>query len=167
MKLEDLKNKRRFEDEVYKNVDATIWGYELSIKRNLSSNVKGKINLNYSHGDDDTQNRPLPQIMPLAGDISLEYETALVNYGIRANFADTQDRFDSRVLDVGKTGGYTVYDLYAGFEPTPNVRFTVGISNLMDKRYATHLNTTNTLDGAADRVDEPGRSIWGSLIYDF
>ena len=152
---------------VYKNVDATIWGYELSIKKNLSSNVKGKINLNYTHGDDDTQNRPLPQIMPLAGDISLEYETALVNYGIRANFADTQDRFDSRVLDVGRTGGYTVYDLYAGFEPTPNVRFTVGISNLTDKRYATHLNTTNALDGAADRVDEPGRSIWGSLIYDF
>ena len=60
-----------------------------------------------------------------------------------------------------------MYDLYAGFEPTPNVRFTVGISNLTDKRYATHLNTTNALDGAADRVDEPGRSIWGSLIYDF
>ena len=71
---------------VYKNVDATIWGYELSIQKNLSSNVKGKINLNYTHGDDDTQNRPLPQIMPLAGDISLEYETALVNYGYPCKF---------------------------------------------------------------------------------
>ena len=38
---------------------------------------------------------------------------------------------------------------------------------LTDKRYATHLNSTNSLDAAADRVDEPGRSFWGSLIYDF
>ena len=152
---------------IYKNVDATIWGYEISVQKNLSSNIKTIVNLNYTHGDDDTQNRPLAQIMPLSGDISLEYQTGLVNYGLRANFADTQDRFDSRVLDTGRTGGYTVYDLYAGFEPTPNIRFTMGVSNLTDKRYATHLNSTNSLDATADRIDEPGRSIWGSLIYDF
>ena len=152
---------------IYKNIDATIWGYEISVQKNLSSNIKTILNLNYTHGDDDTQNRPLAQIMPLSGDISLEYQTGLVNYGLRANFADTQDRFDSRVLDTGRTGGYTVYDLYAGFEPTPNIRFTMGVSNLTDKRYATHLNSTNSLDATADRIDEPGRSIWGSLIYDF
>ena len=152
---------------IYKNIDATIWGYELTAQKYLTSNVKTIFNLNYTHGDDDTQNRPLAQMMPLSGDISLEYQTGSVNYGLRANFADTQDRFDSRVLDTGRTGGYTVYDLYAGFEPTPNIRFTMGISNLTDKRYATHLNSTNSLDAAADRVDEPGRSFWGSLIYDF
>ena len=152
---------------IYKNIDATIWGYELTAQKDLTSNVKTIFNLNYTHGDDDTQNRPLAQMMPLSGDISLEYQTGSVNYGLRANFADTQDRFDSRVLDTGRTGGYTVYDLYAGFEPTPNIRFTMGISNLTDKRYATHLNSTNSLDATADRIDEPGRSFWGSLIYDF
>ena len=130
---------------IYKNIDATIWGYELTAQKDLTSNVKTIFNLNYTHGDDDTQNRPLAQMMPLSGDISLEYQTGSVNYGLRANFADTQDRFDSRVLDTGRTGGYTVYDLYAGFEPTPNIRFTMGISNLTDKRYATHLNSTNSL----------------------
>ena len=152
---------------IYKNVDATIWGYELMVQKDLSSNMKTILNINYTHGDDDTQNRPLAQMMPLSGDISLEYQTSSINYGLRANFSDTQDRFDSRVLDSGRTGGYTVYDLYAGFEPTPNIRFTMGISNLTDKRYATHLNSTNSLDSTADRVDEPGRSFWGSLIYDF
>ena len=152
---------------IYKNVDATIWGYELTVEKNITPSISTTLNLNYTHGDDDTQSRPLAQIMPLSGDISLEYQTGSVNYGLRANFADTQDRFDSRVLDTGRTGGYTVYDLYAGFEPTPNVRLTMGVSNLTDKRYATHLNSTNELDGTADRVDEPGRSFWGSLIYDF
>jgi iron complex outermembrane receptor protein len=56
---------------IYKNVDATIWGYEISVQKNLSSNIKTIVNLNYTHGDDDTQNRPLAQIMPLSGDISL------------------------------------------------------------------------------------------------
>ena len=39
----------------------------------------------------------------------------------------------------------------------------MGVSNLTDKRYATHLNTSNSIDSTADRVDEPGRSFWGSL----
>ena len=152
---------------VYKNINATIWGYELSVENDITSNVSSTINVNYTHGNDDTQNRPLGQIMPLNGDLSLDYKTGTKNFGIRAVFADTQKRFDSRVLDTGKTSGYTTYDLYAGFEPTENIRFTMGISNLTDKRYATHLNSTNTLDSSADRVDEPGRSFWGSFIYDF
>jgi outer membrane receptor protein involved in Fe transport len=39
--------------------------------------------------------------------------------------------------------------------------------NITDKRYATHLNTSNTLDAAATRTDEPGRSFFGSINYEF
>jgi len=100
--------------------------------------------------------------------LTFEIKTAQSNYGLRINFADTQDRFDSKVLDVaGGTAGYTVYDIFAGFEPTPNLRFTIGMSNITDKRYATHLNTTNTLDATATRTDEPGRSLFGSINYEF
>jgi iron complex outermembrane receptor protein len=150
----------------YKNVDATLYGYELTAHK-VVAGIDTTLNLNYTRGEDDTQNRALPQIMPLAGDLTFELKSAKSNYGLRINFADTQDRFDSKVLDVGETTGYTVYDIFAGFEPTPNLRFTVGVSNLTDKRYATHLNTTNTLDGAADRTDEPGRSLFGSINYEF
>ena len=151
---------------LYKNVDATLYGYELTAHR-IIAGIDTTLNLNYTRGEDDTQNRPLPQIMPLAGDITFELKSAKTNYGLRINFADTQDRFDSKVLDVGETAGYTVYDIFAGFEPTPNLRFTVGMANITDKRYATHLNATNRLDGAADRTDEPGRSLFGSINYEF
>jgi iron complex outermembrane receptor protein len=151
----------------YKNVDATLYGYEITAHR-LVAGIDTTLNLNYTRGEDDTQNRALPQIMPLAGDLTFEIKSAQSNYGLRINFADTQDRFDSKVLDVaGGTAGYTVYDIFAGFEPTPNLRFTVGMSNITDKRYATHLNTTNTLDAAATRTDEPGRSLFGSINYEF
>jgi len=151
----------------YKNVDATLYGYEITAHRMIAG-IDTTLNLNYTRGEDDTQNRALPQIMPLAGDLTFELKSAQSNYGLRINFADTQDRFDSRVLDVaGGTAGYTVYDIFAGFEPTPNLRFTVGMSNITDKRYATHLNTTNTLDTSATRTDEPGRSLFGSINYEF
>ena len=151
----------------YKNVDATLYGYEITAHRMIAG-IDTTLNLNYTRGEDDTQNRALPQIMPLAGDLTFELKSAQSNYGLRINFADTQDRFDSRVLDVaGGTAGYTVYDIFAGFEPTPNLRFTVGMSNITDKRYATHLNTTNTLDASATRTDEPGRSLFGSINYEF
>ena len=161
-RLDDSAMKAR----LYKNVDATLYGYELTAHR-LIAGIDTTLNLNYTRGEDDTQNRALPQIMPLAGDLTFEVKSAKTNYGLRINFADTQDRFDSKVLDVGETAGYTVYDIYAGFEPSPNLRFTVGMGNITDKRYATHLNTTNTLDGAADRTDEPGRSLFGSINYEF
>ena len=151
----------------YKNVDATLYGYEITAHRMIAG-IDTTLNLNYTRGEDDTQNRALPQIMPLAGDLTFELKSAQSNYGLRINFADTQDHFDSRVLDVaGGTAGYTVYDIFAGFEPTPNLRFTVGMSNITDKRYATHLNTTNTLDASATRTDEPGRSLFGSVNYEF
>jgi len=151
----------------YKNVDATLYGYEITAHR-VVAGIDTTLNLNYTRGEDDTQNRALPQIMPLAGDLTFEIKSAQSNYGLRINFADTQDRFDSKVLDVaGGTAGYTVYDIFAGFEPTPNLRFTVGMSNITDKRYATHLNTTNTLDASATRTDEPGRSLFGSINYEF
>jgi iron complex outermembrane receptor protein len=151
----------------YKNVDATLYGYEITAHRMIAG-IDTTLNLNYTRGEDDTQNRALPQIMPLAGDLTFELKSAQSNYGLRINFADTQNRFDSRVLDVaGGTAGYTVYDIFAGFEPTPNLRFTVGMSNITDKRYATHLNTTNTLDASATRTDEPGRSLFGSINYEF
>ncbi len=150
----------------YKNVDATLYGYELTAHK-VVAGIDTTLNLNYTRGEDDTQNRALPQIMPLSGDLTFELNSTTSNYGFRINFADTQDRFDTKVLDVGETGGYAVYDIYAGFEPTPNLRVTVGMSNITDKRYATHLNATNTLDSAADRTDEPGRSLFGSINYEF
>jgi iron complex outermembrane receptor protein len=151
----------------YKNVDATLYGYELTVHR-VMSGIDTTLNLNYTRGEDDTQNIALPQIMPLAGDLTFELKSAKSNYGLRINFADTQDRFDSNVLDTGETSGYTVYDIFAGFEPTPNLRFTVGMSNITDKRYATHLNNSNVLDGASvTKVDEPGRSLFGSINYEF
>ena len=142
-------------------------GYELSLKKALSPNFAAILNLNYTRGDDRTQNRPLAQITPLTGDFTLDYTTTTTNYGLRVRFADTQDNVDTRVIDVGKTPGYTVYDVYVGFEPTPNVRLALGMSNITDKRYATHLNVANQIDSTAARVDEAGRSIWGSLILDF
>ena len=169
--VDDFVTTHRLDDSAmkartYKNVDATLYGYELTAHR-IVVGIDTTLNLNYTRGEDDTQNRALPQIMPLAGDLTFELKSAKTNYGLRINFSDTQDRFDSKVLDTGETAGYTVYDIFAGFEPTPNLRITVGMSNITDKRYATHLNTTNTLDGAADRTDEPGRSIFGSINYEF
>jgi len=162
-RLDDSSMKAR----LYKNVDATLYGYEITAHRVIAG-IDTTLNLNYTRGEDDTQNRALPQVMPLAGDLTFELKSTQSNYGLRINFADTQDRFDSKVLDVaGGTAGYTVYDIFAGFEPTPNLRFTVGMSNITDKRYATHLNTSNTLDAAATRTDEPGRSLFGSINYEF
>ena len=123
--------------------------------------------LPYTPAKDEPQSRPVPQIMPLAGDISLNYENLLTNYGLRINFAASQDRVDTRVIDVGKTSGYGTLDLFFGTELSPGMDLTLGVSNLLDKKYSSHLSNANLMDASATQVDEPGRSIWGSIIYDF
>ena len=42
----------------YKNVDATLYGYEVTVHRVIAG-IDTTLNLNYTRGEDDTQNRAL------------------------------------------------------------------------------------------------------------
>jgi len=65
--------------------------------------------------------------------------------------------------DLGRTGGFGVLSLNAGWKPTPAVLVSAGVDNLFDKVYAEHLSRGGAAVSGFEqttRVNEPGRTLW-------
>ena len=93
-------------------------------------------------GADEAGDTPLEGIQPRKGVIGVSY-TYLpwdVTVGGRARMVAAQDRVPA---NVESTPGYSVYDLFATWQPPTGplqgFRIDVGIDNLTDKQYQRHL----------------------------
>ena len=87
----------------------------------------------------------------------------MVGVRMRAAFrqprADVETNFNSG-LDVGKTGGYAVFDLYSEVMALEPVSISFGVTNLFDQTYANHLSRSSSFDPEVVQVNEPGRSFF-------
>lgn len=157
---------------VYRNIDATRWGYELDLSQEWGEHFYGGLNLSYVRAENDTDNRPIGQTPPLNGMLTVGYAKGDWDIGTRLRFADKQTRVedDSSVnsgTDVGQTSGYGVMDLYGTMFLQNDVEFKMGVDNLFDKTYAEHLNPGSSVDTTSTQVNEPGRSVWAKVHIRF
>ncbi len=159
---------------IYRNVDATLYGFEADAGIRWSSNWASRATLAYVHSENTSDNRPIAQTPPLEGTINLEYSSSNWYAGGKIVAQSNQNRVedDSTTdsgLDAGKTGGWAILNLYGGYEVTENTTVKVGIDNLFDKTYAYHVNRANAdpFNPDAVQVNEPGRSVWIRFNADF
>ncbi len=147
-------------ETIYRNIDATLMGleYETSYRLTPSWTLGGAFA--YTYGQNRTDDDALSQIPPLEGRLSVDYTRDIWSFGTAFNFALKQNRIDSDTAqrDVGKTPGYGTLDLYAKADLKP-FEVRVGVSNIFDKVYASHLNRSNAVDPTEIQVNEPGRSV--------
>ncbi|MCB1800593.1 MAG: TonB-dependent copper receptor [Gammaproteobacteria bacterium] len=156
---------------IYRNIDATLVGGEAKLAYRFNPNLRGEIGVAYVRAENDTDNRPIAQTPPLEGLATLEYTRDRWTAGARVQAAAKQTRVDTESasgiagqgLDVGKTSGWAVFDLYASYELNDNLTIDIGIDNLFDKNYAQHLNRANAFDPTQVQVNEPGRSAWAQV----
>jgi iron complex outermembrane receptor protein len=150
---------------VYRNVDATLTGLEISGSYRFNEQWSMAAQSSFSYGENEEDNRPLSQIPPLTFSSSIEYAASEWMVGLRMRSAFRQPRADVETnfnsgQDVGKTGGYAVFDVYGevlNFEP---LKITVGLTNIFDTAYANHLSRSNAFDPEVVQVNEPGRSFF-------
>ncbi|MDJ0740944.1 MAG: TonB-dependent copper receptor [Gammaproteobacteria bacterium] len=160
---------------IYRNIDATLVGGEARVGYRFAPNWRGEIGAAYVRADNDSDDRPIAQTPPLEGIASLEYTRERWIAGARVRAAAQQTRVDTgsstgiagQGLDVGKTSGWAVLDLYASFEVSDSVTVDIGVDNLFDKSYAQHLNRANAFDPTQVQVNEPGRSGWLKVSASF
>ncbi len=150
---------------VYRNIDATRWGYELDLSQEWGDHFYGGLSISYVRAENDTDNRSIGQTPPLNGALTVGYAKGDWDIGTRLRFADKQTRVeaDSSVnsgTDTGQTPGYGVMDLYGTMFLQNDAELKIGVDNIFDKTYAEHLNPGSAVDGTSDQVNEPGRSIW-------
>ncbi|THF67115.1 TonB-dependent copper receptor [Pseudothauera nasutitermitis] len=155
-----------------RNVDATIYGLEADATWRFARSWSTTATLAWAQGANDTDGKALAQQPPLEGRLSLDYDDGTFSYGALLRLVAAQKRVDigsgnivSNGQDIGKSSGFGVLSLNAGWRPKKGVLLTAGIDNVFDRAYAEHLSRTGaSLPGfvfpANTRINEPGRNAW-------
>ena len=157
---------------IYRNVDADLFGGELSVNRRWNPQLRSGINMAYVYATNTTDKRAIAQTPPLEIAITSDYEKNNWHVGGKLRLVARQPRVDDNIdsgsgLDIGKTTGFQVVDFYGSYQFHNNVKLKAGVNNLLDRNYSEHLNKSNTFDTTTTRIHEPGRSFWLTAGLEF
>jgi iron complex outermembrane receptor protein len=153
---------------VTRNIDARTWGGEADATYALTSRWRFTGTLAYTHGENRTDDLPLAQMPPFELRTGVDYTGTRWSAGALWRSVAEQDRYALRQgnivgQDLGRTGGFGVLSLNAGWKPAAGVLVSAGIDNLFDKVYAEHLSRGGAAVSGFEqttRVNEPGRTLW-------
>ncbi|GAB4408479.1 MAG: TonB-dependent receptor [Thermodesulfovibrionales bacterium] len=151
--------------KTYKNIDATMYGGEVSARISLPSDFYLTGGLSYTRGKNDSEDTDLPEIPPLKGRLSLRYDNNTYFGEIEGVFTATQDKIDT-LLKEKDTSGWAIANLKVGYI-YKRFKFFAGIRNIFDKRYYEHLSYSREPFASGISVPEPGRTLYANLQYVF
>jgi iron complex outermembrane recepter protein len=159
----------------YVNLDAKIYGVELSGYSYFTDELSMDLMASYQRGKKDKaldgqNDKDLADIVPLKTNIGLNYEQNA--HLVRLEMVATKN-WSNYDEDNGEQAlpGYAVLNAKYNYKVSKNFDITVGMDNILDKSYAVS-NTYQdlTLAGTADGVmllKEPGRYTYANLRYKF
>ncbi|MDZ7853684.1 MAG: TonB-dependent receptor [Halomonas sp.] len=156
----------------YRNIDATLYGMELSGHLRWAGHWETRGQLSWVRGDNLDDGGALADIAPLRGRLSQFHVRKAWEAGLTARFSDAQDRLGP---DEVATSGYVVLDAEAAWH-WQAMTLRAGISNLLDKTYSDFLNRNRSAgdpflsedpESLALPLNEPGRSLWVGVDYTF
>ncbi|APE30072.1 hypothetical protein BOX17_03345 [Halomonas aestuarii] len=157
---------------VYRNIDATLYGVELSGDLRWARHWETRGQLSWVRGDNLDDGGALADIAPLRGRLSQFHVREAWEAGLTARFSDAQDRLGP---DEVATSGYVVLDAEAAWR-WQAMTLRAGVSNLLDKTYSDFLNRNRSAsdpflaedpESLALPLNEPGRSVWVGMEYVF
>ena len=151
-----------------RNVNARTAGLELGGSRRLNDAWTVQGTLAYNWGRNTSDGRPLPQVPPLEAKLGLDYAQGPWSAGALWRLVAAQRRVaegEGNVVgrDLGRSAGFGVFSLHAGYRINKQLKLAVGVDNLFDKTYAEHLNLAGNADFGylgGSRINEPGRTLW-------
>ncbi|GGK10022.1 TonB-dependent copper receptor [Luteimonas terricola] len=158
------------------NIDARISGAELGVDYRASDDWKFGGSLAYARGKDRDSGRPLPQMPPLEGRFSADWDNGTWSAGALLRVVDGQDRVArgyGNVVgqDIGPSAGFAMAALNVGYRVNGSLQLTAGVDNLFDRAYSEHLNLAGNADfgypADAVRINEPGRTFWLRVGYTY
>ncbi|QDW67815.1 TonB-dependent copper receptor [Luteimonas granuli] len=151
------------------NIDAETRGAELGVEYRPAQDWKLGGSLAYARGEDRDSGRPLPQMPPLEGRFSADWNNGTWSAGVLLRVVDGQDRVAEGYgnvvgQDIGPSAGFATLALNAGYRVNARLQVTAGVDNLFDRAYSEHLNLAGNADfgypADAVRINEPGRTFW-------
>ncbi len=154
----------------FRNVDASFYGFDLESDFALSDRVTLRAIASVVRGERDDINDDLYRIAPDNMVLALDYQGGnWVGTFESVIYAD-QDRISDTNIEQ-ETDGYTIFNLTARINVSPDLEVGVGIENLLDKEYEDHLagynRAFNPDISLRDRMPGLGRNFYGRLMWYF
>lgn len=159
-----------------RNIRATTLGTEADLAWRFAPNWTSTSTLAWVYGENDSEDRALGQMPAPELRLGLNYAQGAWSAGGLLRGVSKQSRVtvnQGNIVgqDIGKTSGYAVFSLHAGYQVMENLLVTAGIDNLFDRTYAEHISrngaTVPGYDVTTDRINEPGRNLWLKAQYNF
>jgi iron complex outermembrane receptor protein len=161
----------------FENIDATIYGLEVSGSYFATDEVYVDFGLAYQRGQKDEAlvgqtDKDLAEVPPMKANIALNYDYSARNTAsLELVAVDAWDDFDS---DNGEQAlsGYGVVNMKVKHDIAKSFELTAGIDNVLDKTYAatnTYKDLTLLFDGTGEvmLINEPGRYMYVNGTYKF
>jgi iron complex outermembrane receptor protein len=171
-----LDNYIYYNNTTFQNIDATIYGAELSASVYATDDITLDMGASYKVGEKDEAlvgqtDKDLADIAPLRANIGVTYEympdsTASID----VQYSDKWDKFDD---DNGEQAiaSWTTLNAKVKHAFNKHVDFTLGVNNITDKTYAqsnTYVDLTLLSAGTETMLlNEPGRYIYTNLDIKF
>ncbi len=161
----------------YENVDATMYGLEISGTYMATDSIYFDYGLAYQVGEKDTplkgqKGTNMPDIAPLKfnGAINYDYDESL-NFKAEIIASDSWSDFDGENGEQ-ELDAYAILNLKASKSFAQGFELTVGVDNVLDETYAVS-NTYKDLilltvpGNEVMLLNEPGRYFYANLRYKF
>ena len=155
--------------KVFRNLDdAYKTGFELSGELAFTSGFRLGTDLAYTYTQNKDLGESLPLSPPLVSRSRLEYENDKFWAGVYYNITADQENIAPSFGET-TTPGYSLMDLKAGTTAINNLNIGVGVLNVFDKYYHSHLNFAfnNQADFTRQPITEPGRNFTVFVNYNF
>ena len=158
-------NQMGMAQNAYENVDATVYGAELSGTYFATDSFYLDYGIAYQRGEKDDPltgqtGTDMPEIPPLKFNLAAnyDYDDSLM---LKAEVVGS-DRWKDYDEENGEQalGGYTIVNLKATKTFKKNFELTVGADNIFDKTYFEHLSYQRDPFRNGTRVPEIGRSVY-------
>jgi iron complex outermembrane receptor protein len=153
----------------FANVDAVLYGFDLDWSWRLSDRLSLGGIVNYVRGERDDIDDNLYRIAPFNTTVALDYSAGTWGTSLEAVLVADQDDVSATNRELA-TDGYELLNVAAWWSVTPGLRLAAGVDNLLDERFADHLNGVNRVNGNPDLASGerlPGLGINGFLRVDY
>jgi len=152
-------------EKSYQNIHASMWGAELGSQISLAYDFFLRGSLSYVEARNESASRPLSEIPPLRGTASVRYDNGTFFLEALENLARQQDRVDSGLAETA-TPGWATTDIKGGVN-YQGISLIIGVNNLFDKQYFSHLSYARDPFQSGVKVPENGRNAYFTLGYNF
>ncbi len=138
---------------IYKTsgVNALLFGFESQFEYNFWKHLNFSINISFTNGSFENNNKPLPAIPPLKSILEIFYKRENFIFGISTELANAQNRVDEFEIPTKGYGILNSYSQYTFFTGKFIHSISLNFENIFNKEYRNHLSRVKSIMPEAGR----------------